>query len=96
MGQITRKPAAETAGYERNLRFDSQRFQCLGTLIISAMPRPLATPPATVSRRRFFMANKKPKPKNRIQQAWTAQKRTRNLRHGSVSQAKAIIRKLAQ
>ena len=42
------------------------------------------------------MAEKKPAKKNRIAQARTAQKRTKNLGHGKISQAKAVIRKLAQ
>ena len=39
-------------------------------------------------------AKPKPKPKNRVSQALTARKRTKNLGHGKVSQPKAVIRKL--
>ena len=38
----------------------------------------------------------KAKPKNRVKQAMTARKRTENLGHGPISQAKAMFKKLKQ
>ena len=83
-GKYTKTRCAHT-GQSRGTLALHRQAPCAGALMLSAAPRPFAIPPATVSRRRFIIAKNKPKPKNRIQQERTAQKRAKNLGQGKMS-----------